>query len=86
VTARARSLVAATHADVVVCDVGALVDPDLAAVDVCARLQLEAKRAGRRVQVRSACDGLRRLIELAGLCDLLLGRADLCVEEEREPE
>ncbi|MBA2476920.1 MAG: hypothetical protein H0V40_13310, partial [Actinobacteria bacterium] len=41
-----RVLLEASEADVVLCDVGALVDVDAAAIDALARLQLTARRLG----------------------------------------
>ena len=57
-------------AAVVVCDVR-LVRPDVVAVDALARLQLTARRRGRRVQLRNASPELRELIAFAGLCAAL---------------
>jgi STAS domain len=57
--------------DVVIFEVGALVDPDLATVDALARLQLTARRLGRRAVLRGAPAELRDLLELAGLCDVV---------------
>jgi ABC-type transporter Mla MlaB component len=58
-------------AAVVACDVAAIAAPDLAAVDALARLQLAARRAGGHVEVRGAGDGLRQLLALAGLADVV---------------
>ncbi len=46
--------------------------PALELVDELARLQLVAGRFGCRIEVRGACDDLRRLLELCGLSDVLL--------------
>jgi hypothetical protein len=56
---------------VIVCDVRALVDPDLAAVDTLARLHLVAKRLGYELRLSNACDPLRELLELAGLTEIV---------------
>ena len=53
------------------CDVGSLRDADEAAFEVLARLQLEARRHGLRVELRNASPNLRALIELFGLRDAL---------------
>lgn len=66
----------------IVCDVGALVHPDLGAVDALARLQLIVRRAGRRIELRGACARLWDLIDLVGLADEL----PLCVEPGRPTE
>ena len=55
----------------VACDVRAVAEPDLAVVDALARLALTARRAGGRVTVRGGDAGLRRLLALAGLTDVL---------------
>ena len=53
---------------------------DLATVDALVRLQLVARREGRRVRIRHVSDELRGLLELAGLdCVLEL-------EPRRQPE
>ncbi|MEX0755781.1 MAG: STAS domain-containing protein [Actinomycetota bacterium] len=55
----------------IVCDVGALVDPDAVTVDALARLQLTAARLGRSIRFRDVCGELRDLTELMGLRDVL---------------
>lgn len=67
---RARALLERCVADPVVCDVGAL-DPDAVTVDVLARLQLTARRLGRRVELVGACAELGDLIAFAGLAEVL---------------
>jgi hypothetical protein len=71
----------------IVCDVGALA-PDALAVDVLARLQLEARRLGHEIRLRNVSSELGELLAFAGLRDVLLAAA-CCVEpggqtEERE--
>ncbi|WP_233518391.1 STAS domain-containing protein [Streptomyces corynorhini] len=56
----------ATAADVV-CDVGGLVRPTLAAVELLALLQLTARRRGCRVALRGTGRELRLLLDLVGL-------------------
>jgi ABC-type transporter Mla MlaB component len=94
-----RVLLERSDADQVVCDVGALVDPDAATVDALARLQLTARRVGRQLRLRHACEGLRDLLALTGLEDVIpcggsafesAGQAEQReqarrVEEERDP-
>lgn len=65
--ARAHGLLERCDADLVVCDVGALARPDAATIDALARLQLTARRLGRRVELRAACGELEELIALMGL-------------------
>lgn len=67
----------------VVCDVSALDDPHLGAVDLIARLQLTVKRLGGALELRGTNERLEELLALAGL------REELCLEvvgeaEERE--
>ena len=52
---------------VVVCDVSALTEVDLAAVEALARLRLAAGRGGHRVVLRGASARLRELLALTGL-------------------
>lgn len=94
------SLLETSDAQVVVCDVGGLIDPDLVAVDAVARLQLAARRRGASVTLLRASNELRELLEFIGLENVVryretllgdpLGEAEhreevLGVEEEREP-
>ncbi|MCW2647091.1 MAG: hypothetical protein QOD31_894 [Pseudonocardiales bacterium] len=69
----------------VVCDAGAVVDPDAVTIDVLARLHVTAKRLGRRIQVEGACGRLTELLGLAGL-DGLSAPAGLGVQPGRQPE
>lgn len=65
----ARLLLEDCDARVVVCDVGALVDPDAVTVDALARLQLTARRLGRQMRLQDACGELEELLALIGLSD-----------------
>jgi anti-anti-sigma regulatory factor len=76
----------------IVIDVGALA-PDAVTIDVLARVQLSARRLGRRVQLRNVSDELQKLLAFVGLAEVLGlepgGQAEeredrLGVEEERE--
>jgi anti-anti-sigma regulatory factor len=64
---RVAELLAGSHAPLIVCDVGALADPGLAAVDALARLQLTAGRLGRRIRLWRVGPELLQLLVLAGL-------------------
>jgi STAS domain len=64
----------------IVCDVGAIVDPDAATVDALARFQLVARRAGRQVRLAHASPELLRLLAFMGL------ERVLPVELERQAE
>jgi ABC-type transporter Mla MlaB component len=69
---RVCALLASSDARVAVCDVSE-VDPDAVVVDALARLQLAARRHGRRVVLRNASAALRELVELMGLDEVLSG-------------
>jgi hypothetical protein len=54
--------------------------PDLAMVEALARVQLSARRRGSQVRLTNVSDGLRGLLDLVGLVDVL------CVEARWQPE
>lgn len=62
------------------CDVAGIGPPGLAAVDLLARLQLAAKRAGGRIRLRDPDPALRALMSLVGLAFEVEGQV-----EEGEP-
>ncbi|HEU4864896.1 MAG TPA: STAS domain-containing protein [Actinomycetota bacterium] len=64
---RARRLIERSDADPVVCELGRVARPDAVTVEALARLQLEARRLGRRLVFRDACGELRELVALVGL-------------------
>ncbi|MFI9807822.1 STAS domain-containing protein [Streptomyces sp. NPDC052301] len=78
--ADARALLKGGGADVVVCDVGGLGPPGLAVVDLLARLELTARRAGGRIRLRDADPALHALLDLVGLRFQVEGQV-----EEGEP-
>jgi ABC-type transporter Mla MlaB component len=87
---RVGHLLHQTEADLMICDVGALDDPDAATLDLVARLQLTARRLGRRVRLLDACGELQDLIELTGLSEFVPFSGELPLEargkaEQREP-
>ncbi|KAF3467163.1 STAS domain-containing protein [Streptomyces sp. Tu 3180] len=65
---------------VVVCDVGGLGPPGLPAVNLLARLQLTARRAGGRIRLRDPSPALCALLDLVGLRFEVEGQP-----EQREP-
>ncbi|MDJ0382871.1 STAS domain-containing protein [Streptomyces sp. G-G2] len=72
----------------VVCDVSAVTEPGLAAVEALARLALEARRGGAALSVTGAGAGLLGLLRLTGMT--VMGGSDGLAEvfgepEEREP-
>ena len=68
---RLRELLGSGEADMVVCDVGPLTQPDAVTVDALARLQLIARRLGSEIRLRHACGELRELIAFIGLDDVV---------------
>ncbi|MER5429702.1 STAS domain-containing protein [Streptomyces sp. NPDC002588] len=85
-----RALLEAGGAGVVVCDVAGIGPPGLAAVDLLARLQLAARRAGGHIRLRAPDPALRALLDLVGLPVEVEGDAEegepaLGVEVEVEP-
>lgn len=77
---RARSELERSGAEVLVCDVAGLTHPDAGTIEALARLQLTARRLGRRVRLRDPSRELRELLDLFGLADVLR------VEPGRQPE
>nr|WP_121764752.1 STAS domain-containing protein [Streptomyces chartreusis] len=85
-----RARLEAKGARVVVCDVGGLGPPGLGVVDLLARLQLAARRAGGRIRLRDPDPALHALLDLVGLRFEVEGQTEerepaLGVEEEVEP-
>lgn len=83
---RVTSLLERSDADLVVCDVGALDDPDAATVDLVARLQLSARRLDRKVRLLDACGELQDLIELTGLSEFVSYSPDLDLQPRGSAE
>ncbi|MFD4524577.1 STAS domain-containing protein [Streptomyces sp. NPDC058470] len=75
-----RARLETSGSGVVVCDVAGLGPPGLAAVDLLARLELAARRAGGRIRLLNPSPALRALLDLVGLRFEPEGQA-----EEREP-
>ncbi|MGH2672553.1 MAG: STAS domain-containing protein [Actinomycetota bacterium] len=67
---RVRASLERCHPGPVDCDVGAM-DPDAVTVEALARLQLVARRMGRRVRFTGAPPELQRLLCLSGLDEVL---------------
>jgi len=85
-----RALLEASGAGVVVVDVAAIGPPGLGAVNLLARLELTARRAGGRIRLRDPVPSLHALLDLVGLRFEVEGQAEqrepaLGVEEEVEP-
>ncbi|MFI1568251.1 STAS domain-containing protein [Streptomyces sp. NPDC020490] len=85
-----RARLAAGGARAVVVDVAGIGPPGLAAVDLLARLQLAARRAGGGIRLRDPAPALQALLDLVGLRFEVEGQAEqreppLGVEEAVEP-
>ena len=83
---RARGLLEEADGDQVVCDVSHLSDPDGAAVDALARLQLTARRCGREIRLLHPSAELQELLTLSGLDAVIPQCAASGVEPRRQPE
>ncbi|MFE9814850.1 STAS domain-containing protein [Streptomyces sp. NBC_00236] len=67
-----EAILTASEAAVVDCDVGGIVEPDLASVEAIARLSLVARRAGgRRLRLRGTPPELQLLLDLVGLSEVV---------------
>jgi ABC-type transporter Mla MlaB component len=77
---RAYALLEDCDRHVVICDVGAVVNPDAVVVDALARLQLIAKRLGGRITLLHAGSELQQLLCLMGLADVLPVCEELGIE------
>jgi ABC-type transporter Mla MlaB component len=84
--ARVRVMLEGSGADLVICDVSSVGDPDAGTIDALARMQLTARRLGRRVHLRHACADLQDLIALTGLGDVLPRYGALRLEAGRQAE
>lgn len=69
---RVRVVLESSDAELVVCDVGALTDPDAVAVDALARMQLTARRLGHQLRLRHASGELKQLLAFTGLRGVVL--------------
>jgi STAS domain len=76
------ALLRSSETRIVVCDVGGLA-ANIVTVDALARLQLTARRLGRRIELRHGTPELDRLLAFAGLADVL-GVGPRREAEERE--
>jgi anti-anti-sigma regulatory factor len=83
---RVRRRAAESDAEVILCDVRGLVRADVLTVHALARLQLTARRLGRRVRLLDPPPELRDLLQFVGLDEALPATRGLCVEPVGEPE
>lgn len=84
--ARARTLLETGNGDRLVCDVGAVADPDGVTIDALARLQLTARRLGSHVGLRNASRELQDLLDFVGLNGVLPLSARSGIETTRQTE
>jgi anti-anti-sigma regulatory factor len=82
----ARTLLKESDASSVVCDLGALIDPDAVTVECLARLQLTTRRQGGQLRLRHACKELRDLLALMGLRDVVRLETALRLKPRGQPE
>jgi anti-anti-sigma regulatory factor len=83
---RVRAALEECGATSVVCDVGAVVDPDGVMVDAIVRLQLTTRGLGCRFRLRRASPALSELLEFMGLSDVVPLDADSRIEARRQLE
>src|SRR4051794_2759717 len=69
---RARALLSCGEITMVSCDLASVIRADLRVIDGLARLQLVVQRLGGSMRLRGADEGVRELIELAGLNAVLV--------------
>lgn len=67
--ASARERMAADDAEIIICDVGSILEPDAILVEALARLQLTARRLGRKMCLRNASHELLDLVWFVGLSE-----------------
>jgi anti-anti-sigma regulatory factor len=69
--ARFRILLEDSNAELVICDIGGLIEPDAAAIDALARLALTARRLGRRLRLVFPSPALKELFGYVGLAEVV---------------
>ena len=84
--AHARGLLESGDADRLICDVGALADPDAVTIDALARLQLTARRVGSQIGLRNASRELWELLDFVGLSSVVPLSRGSRVEAGRQAE
>jgi ABC-type transporter Mla MlaB component len=68
---RLVSFIATCQANIIICDLSTLETVDITTINALARLQLTARRHGRRIHLRHASHELTALIKLCGLDQVL---------------
>lgn len=86
--ARVRALLRNHDAELLLCDVGALTEPDVGTVEALVRLQLTALRLGGRLRLCRVPGELRDLLEITGFSDVVprVGSATLAGTGRLEPD
>jgi ABC-type transporter Mla MlaB component len=82
---RLRMLLVSSDAEVIVCDVRAL-EADAVTVDALARLQLTARRFGRRIRLHRTSRELDQLLSFVGLAEVLATGTGSGLGLERQSE
>jgi ABC-type transporter Mla MlaB component len=82
---RLSAMLKESNAELVVCDVGALVEYDIGTLDALARVALTARQAGRRLRLLNASSRLHELLDFAGLNEVMEPGGS-GVEPSREPK
>jgi hypothetical protein len=82
---RLNAVIAASDAELVVCDVRAL-SPSAGAVEALARLQLTARRQDRRIRLQRASPCLEHVLRFVGLSDVLGVDGPSAVQRHRHAE
>lgn len=83
---RVRNLPDDRDANLIVCEVGSLAQPDAAVVDALCRMRLAARRRGCQLRLRGASPDLLDLLFLVGLSDVLPVEQASGFEPKRQPE
>jgi ABC-type transporter Mla MlaB component len=84
--ARARTLMDSGDGDPLICDVGAVAEPDVVTIDALARLQLTARRVGRQIGLSHASRELQELLDFVGLSGVVPLNAGSRIEARRQTE
>ena len=83
---RARALLEDSNAEMVVCDVRAVVHPDLVTIDALARLLLTARKLGHQVWLRYPGVELQQLLTFVGLKGVFQRPSGLSLEPRGQTE
>jgi ABC-type transporter Mla MlaB component len=73
---RLQIIISCSDGELIFCDVGAL-PANVRTIEALARLQLTARRHGRRIRLQRASRELQQLIEFVGLSEVLAARPAL---------